>query len=145
YLSEGETSGGSSLMRSLALLTLAVLTAAARPEDEAGPDFTLPELSGKTLTLSSLKGRKAVVLVFAGIECPRSTASEPRLGDLAKKYGAQDVAFYVINSNWSESVESIAERVKRVGFPIPVLKDGQNRVADLYKIETQPAAVVLDG
>jgi peroxiredoxin len=132
-------------MRSLALLALLALTPAARPEDEPGPDFMLPELSGKTLTLSSLKGRKAVVLVFAGIECPRSTATEPRLGDLAKKYGGQDVVFYVVNSNWSESVEAIEERVKRVGFPIPVLKDGQNRVADLYKVDTQPTAVVLDG
>ncbi len=132
-------------MRSLALLALVVLTAAARPDDEAAPDFTLPELSGKTLTLSSLKGRKAVVLVFAGIECPRSTASEARLGDLAKTYGAQGVAFYVINSNWSESVEAIEERVKRVGFPVPVLKDGQNRVADLYKVDIQPTAILLDG
>jgi peroxiredoxin len=132
-------------MRSLALLALVVLTAAARPDDQSGPDFTLPELSGKTLTLSSLKGRKGVVLVFAGIECPRSTAAEARLGDLAKKYGAQDVAFYVINSNWSESVEAIEERVKRVSFPIPVLKDARNTVADLYKVDVQPTAIVLDG
>jgi peroxiredoxin len=132
-------------MRSLALLCLAVLALAARPEDETAPDFTLPELSGKTLTLSSLKGHKAIVLVFAGIECPRSTSAEPRLGDLAKKYGAQDVAFYVINSNWSENVEAISERVKRVGFPIPVLKDSQNRIADLYRVDTQPSALVLDG
>jgi len=132
-------------MRSLALIAIASLSLAAAPDDETAPDFTLTDLGGKTVTLSSLKGKKAVVLVFAGIECPRSTASEPRLGDLAKKYGAQDVAFYVINSNWSENVEAIAERVKKIGFPIPVLKDAKNKVADLYRIEIQPAAVVLDG
>ena len=132
-------------MRSLTLILIASLSLAAAPDDEAAPDFTLAELSGKTVTLSSLKGKKAVVLVFAGIECPRSTASEARLSDLAKKYAGQEVAFYVINSNWSESVEAIAERVKRVGFPIPVLKDPTNKVADLYGIAIQPAAVVLDG
>jgi peroxiredoxin len=132
-------------MRSLALIAIASLSLAAAPDDETAPDFTLADPGGKTVTLSSLKGKKAVVLVFAGIECPRSTASEPRLGDLAKKYGAQDVAFYVINSNWSESVEAIAERVKKIAFPIPVLKDAKNKVADLYRIEIQPAAVVLDG
>jgi len=138
-------------MRSLALLALAVLSlppalsGVEGPDEDAAPDFTLPDLSGKPVTLSSLKGKKAVVLVFAGIECPRSTASEPRLGDLAATYGPKGVAFYVINSNWSESVEAIDERVKRVGFPIPVLKDGQNRVADLYKVDVQPTAVVLDG
>ena len=80
-------------MRSLALLALAALSLAARPDGETAPDFTLPELSGKTVTLSSLKGKKAIVLVFAGIECPRSMASEPRLGDLAKAFGDKDVAF----------------------------------------------------
>src|SRR6185436_814480 len=132
-------------MRSLAFLALAAVSLAARPEDESAPDFTLADLSGKTVTLSSLKGRKAVVLVFAGIECPRSTAAEPRLGDLAKKYGEQGAAFYVINSNWSESVEAIAERVKRVSFPIPVLKDARHEVAGRFNIEIQPTAVVLDG
>jgi peroxiredoxin/mono/diheme cytochrome c family protein len=130
-------------MRSLSLIALAALSLAAGPEDEAAPDFTLADLAGKSVTLSSLKGKKAVVLVFAGIECPRSTASEPRLGDLAKKYGA-DVPFYVVNSNWSESVDAIAERVKRVSFPIPVLKDPDSTVAGLFKIDTQPTAVVLD-
>jgi peroxiredoxin len=141
-------------MRRLSLIALAALSlpalsgvegVVAGPEDEAAPDFTLADLAGKSVSLSSLKGKKAVVLVFAGIECPRSTASEPRLGDLAKKYGPQDVAFYVINSNWSESVDAIAERVKRVSFPIPVLKDGGNQVANLFKVDVQPAAVVLDG
>ena len=130
-------------MRSLALFALAALSLAASPDDEAAPDFTLPELSGKTVTLSAIQGKKAIVLVFAGIECPRSTASEPRLGDLAKTF-EKDVAFYVVNSNWSETVEGISERVKRVAFPIPVLKDNRNKVADLYKIEIQPTAVVID-
>jgi peroxiredoxin len=130
-------------IRSLGLIAIAALSLAARPDDETAPDFTLPELSGKTVTLSLLKGKKAVVLVFAGIECPRSTASEPRLADLAKKYG--DVAFFVINSNWSETVEAIAERMRRVAFPLPVLKDHQNKIANLYGIDIQPSAVVIDG
>ncbi|HLY75108.1 MAG TPA: redoxin domain-containing protein [Planctomycetota bacterium] len=132
-------------MCTLALLFLAAVPLAAGPDGDAAPDFTLADLSGKTVTLSSLKGKKAVVLVFAGIECPRSTAAEARLGDLAKKFDSPGVAFYVINSNWSETVEAITERVKKIGFPLPVLKDPQNKVADLFKIDVQPTAVVLDG
>ncbi|HEV3028330.1 MAG TPA: redoxin domain-containing protein, partial [Planctomycetota bacterium] len=107
--------------------------------------FTLADLSGRTVTLSSLKGKKAVVLVFAGIECPRSTAAEARLGDLSRKYESPEVAFYVINSNWSETVEAISDHVRRIGFPLPVLKDPQNKVADLFKVDVQPTAVLLDG
>jgi peroxiredoxin len=132
-------------MRTLALLLVTALPVLAWPDGDAAPDFTLADLSGKAVTLSSLRGKKAVVLVFAGIECPRSTAAEARLSDLAKKYEPQGVAFYVINSNWSETVEAITERVKRVGFPLPVLKDPENKVADLFKVEVQPTALVLDG
>src|SRR5437764_11238223 len=107
YLSEGANpTGGLTPMRTLSLILLTVVSLAARPDDDLAPDFTLAELSGKTVTLSTLKGKKAIVLVFAGIECPRSTSAETRLGDMAKKYGTQDVAFYVINSNWSETVEA---------------------------------------
>ena len=128
------------------MLTLALLLLSALPPDaDAAPDFTLADLSGRTLTLSSLKGKKAVVLVFAGIECPRSTASEARLGDLAKKYESQGAVFYVINSNWSETVEAISDRVRKVAFPLPVLKDPENRVANLFKVDVQPTALVLDG
>lgn len=132
-------------MRTLALLLLTALPLTAVPDGDAAPDFTLADLSGKTVTLSSLKGKKAIVLVFAGIECPRSTSAEARLGDLAKKYEPQGAVFYVINSNWSETVDAISERVKKVGFGIPVLKDERNRVADLLKVDVQPTAVVLDG
>jgi peroxiredoxin len=132
-------------MRILALLLLTALPTAAMPDGDAAPDFTLADLSGKTVTLSALRGKKAIVLVFAGIECPRSTAAEARLSDLAKKYEPQGAVFYVINSNWSETVEAISERVKKVAFPLPVLKDERNRVADLLKVDTQPTAVVLDG
>jgi len=132
-------------MRTLALILLTALPALGIPDGDAVPDFTLADLSGKAVTLSSLKGKKAIVLVFAGIECPRSTGAEARLADLAKKTEPQGAAFFVINSNWSESVDAIAERVKRVGFPLPVLKDPRNQVADLFKVEVQPTAIVLDG
>jgi len=133
------------MMRPLALFLLLSLPCTAGPGGDPAPDFTLNDLSGKPFSLSSQKGKKAVVLVFAGIECPRSTSAEPRLGDLAKKFEPQGVAFYVINSNWSETVEAIAERMNKVGFPLPVLKDPENKVADLFKVEVQPTAVVLDG
>lgn len=132
-------------MRTLALVLVTAVSLSAAPDGDSAPDFTLADLSGKAFTLSSQKGRKAIALVFLGIECPRSTSAEARLGDLSKKFEAQGVVFYVINSNWSETVEAIAERVKRVGFPLPVLKDAENRVADLFKVDVQPTAVLLDG
>jgi peroxiredoxin len=125
-------------MQLLALLALALAA------DDPAPDFTLKDVEGRTHTLSALKDRKAVVLLFTGIQCPRSVAAEPRLAEMARAYGEKGIAFLAVNSNWHESVEAVAAHAKSAKFPIPILKDEKNRVADLYKIEVQPTAVVLD-
>jgi len=131
-------------MRTLALVAV-LLTPAAAPAGEKAPDFTLSDVSGKSHTLSALKDRKAVVLLFMGIECPRSVAAEPRLGDMLKKYGEKGVEFFAIDSNWNESAKEIAEHCSQRSFPITYLKDQGGKVATLYKVETQPTAVLLDG
>lgn len=120
------------------------LLLAAGAQDGPAPDFTLPDLEGTKQTLSEVKGAKATVLIFGGIECPRSLASEGRLSDMAAEFGKAGVAFRMINSNWNEPVEAIREHLKGRDFPIPVLKDADNRVADQYGIEVQPTVVLLD-
>ena len=112
---------------------------------DKAPDFTLPDLDGRKHSLHARKEGKAVVLVFGGIECPRSRASEPRLVAMAEKYGPKGVAFYMINSNWNESLDDVREHVRKAEIPIPVLRDAKNKVADLYRIQVQPTAVLLDG
>ncbi len=133
-------------MRSATLaLVAAVLSGAQAAPGDGAPDFTLADVAGKTHALRSLKGKKAVVLLFTGIQCPRSVAAEPRLCDMEQKYGAQGAAFLAINSNRHESPAEIADHVRKGSFTIPVLKDPGNRFADLYKVEIQPTAFVLDG
>jgi peroxiredoxin len=114
-------------------------------DGEKAPDFTLPGLDGKPVTLSAAAGKRATVLLFLGIECPRSVAAEPRLNDFWKKYGEQGAAFLVVNSNRHESVAEIADHAKKAGFGIPHLKDEKGKVADLFKVEIQPTAILLDG
>ncbi|HEX7901965.1 MAG TPA: redoxin domain-containing protein [Planctomycetota bacterium] len=111
--------------------------------DEAAPEFTLKDLAGRDVALASFKDRKAVVLVFTGIECPRGRAAEPRLADYARTYGERGVAFLAINANRNESDAEIAEHVKKTAWPLPVLRDPGGKVAELYKVDVQPAAIVL--
>ncbi len=129
-------------MRTTAALALFLL--AGSPDGERAPDFTLNDVQGKPQSLYALKEKKAIVLLFTGIECPRARASEPRLADLAAKHGPRGAAFLAVNSNWNESVPEIVDYLRKAGAPFPVLKDERNRVADLYKVEVQPTAIVLD-
>ncbi len=125
-------------MRKLAL-ALALLI----PAGEKAPDFTLPDVQGKSHTLYALKDRKAVAILFLGIECPRSRAAEPRLCEMAKKYEPQGVTFLAVNSNRNESAAEIADHARQTAFTIPVLKDEKGKVAALYGVEVEPTAILL--
>ncbi len=132
-------------MRTLTLAILILAPAFAVADGEKAPDFTLDDVSGKSHALAALKDRKAIVLLFMGIECPRSVAAEPRLGDLMKKYGEKGVEFLAIDSNWNEAAKEIAEHCKQREFGMTYLMDKGGKVATLYKIEIQPTAILLDG
>jgi peroxiredoxin len=133
-------------MRRILPVLLAILAGArTAPGLDQGPDFTLKDLEGKPHPLLELRGKKAIVLLFSGIECPRSVAAEPRVAEMAKKYRDSGAAFLAINANWNESVAQIKDHYATQGLGFPVLKDEGGRVADLYRVTVQPTVIVMDG
>src|SRR5947209_8113098 len=91
--------------------------------------FTLKDSAGKAWSLADAQGKKAVVVLFLGTECPINNQYLPRLADLHKTY-ADRVAFVGINSNVHDTPTRIAGHIKANGIPFPVLKDSANVVAD---------------
>src|ERR1700676_397036 len=69
-------------------------------------NFTLPDVDGKDWSLNTVKEKKAIVVVFIGLECPISNAYAPVLSELKKKY-AKDVQFLAIDSNSLDTVAKI--------------------------------------
>ncbi len=79
-----------------------------KPHDVA-PDFSLPVLAGgKTVSLSSFRGKTPVVLVFASYSCPNFRAAAPSLRDLQKRYGSQApfLLVYIREAHTAETWES---------------------------------------
>ncbi len=109
-----------------------------------GP-FSLPDVSGKAVALKALSsGKKAVVVLFLGTECPVNNAYSPRLAELHKDYAGKDVAFVAINANCHDTAVRIAAHAKEHKLPFPVLKDAGNVVADKFGARRTPEAFVLD-
>jgi peroxiredoxin len=109
-------------------------------------DFSLPDASsGRPVALHDYRGRKALVLVFMGTECPVGNLYMSRLVELEAAYRSKGVEFLIINSNAHETAADVAEhaRTYRVGFP--VLKDANNALADRLEIERTCETLVLDG
>ncbi len=148
----------------LAVAWLVVLVSSSQREALAGPtdtrsslpldrgvnqrvaDFTLKDVAtDRSISLYSFVGKKAIVLVFLGTDCPVGNLYIPRLIELNDAYRGKGVVFLGINSNAHETDKDVAKLVRETGIDFPVLKDLQNQVSDSLLVERTCEALVLDG
>src|SRR5215472_8459253 len=93
------------------------------------PNFTLPTLDGKNLSLSDLHG-KAVIVNFWATWCGPCKIETPWLVELQNQYGAQGLQ--VIGDAMDDSgKDEIAKFAKEMGMNYPVLL-GKEAVGDAY-------------
>ena len=107
-------------------------------------DFKLADAEGSEHTLSSLKGKKATVLIFIATRCPVSNAYNERMQKLFEDYKARGVSVVGINANATESADEIKAHAKEKGLAFVILKDKDNRVADRLGAGHTPEAFLLD-
>lgn len=109
------------------------------------PDFELRDLDGKPVSLAAHKGEKATVIAFFGVSCPAARYYAPRLEELYETYGPRGVAFFGINANVSEGLRDLRGYANEHGVRFPLLKDPENKVADLLGATRMVEMLVLDG
>jgi peroxiredoxin len=134
------------LMGALGVLAMAQTVLAGGPQiGAAAPDFTLTTVDGKTFSLAQeAKAHKAVVVMFIATKCPYSNAYNERMRDMAAAYARQGIVFAGINSNKSEPSDEVVSHGKQHGFGFPLMKDPENKVADLYDARHTPEIFVVD-
>lgn len=111
----------------------------------AAPDFRLTTIDGKNFSLSSAaRGHKAVVLMFISTQCPYSNAYNDQMKDLANAFASKGVLFVGINSNKNEDAAAVAAHAKAHDHNFPIMKDPDNKVADLYDARRTPEVYVVD-
>jgi peroxiredoxin/lysophospholipase L1-like esterase len=129
-----------------ATLARDVQVAAAEGEAEAlqgkpAPDFTLEDLSGKSVALKSLRGR-VVVLDFWATWCGPCRASLPHLEQLHKDLSGAGVQVLAVNLR--EDKPTAQKFVEANGLTMPVLLDTTGKVAERYAVSGIPQTVVVD-
>lgn len=137
----------------MTLLTFALLaTAWADTTAEVGqpaPDFTLSDLSGAEVTLSSLKG-KTVVLEWFNPGCPYVVYAhgEGPLKDLAAQRTSDEVVWLAINSGapgkQGHGLDVNKQAVADWSIGHPVLLDESGDVGRTYGAKTTPQMFVVD-
>ncbi len=121
----------------------------AKNKGVAAPDFTLKDMDGNEVTLSSLQGQK-VYLKFWASWCPPCKESMPALGELAAE--DNDFAIYTIVApgvGGELSEEDFKSWYKEQGYSekIKVLFDEKGKVMQAYGITAYPtnAFIGTDG
>jgi peroxiredoxin len=134
-----------------ALLLVGLLAAVANAADlgAPAPDFTLKDLDGQDVKLSSFKG-KTVVLEWFNPECPYVKASHTKgsLVDTAKRATKKGIVWLAINfaapGKQGHGVEKNRAGVKAFGLEHPVLLDESGAVGKAYGATNTPHLFVID-
>lgn len=111
----------------------------------AAPAFQLTTIDGKPFSLAdATKTNKAVVVMFIATKCPYSNAYNVRLKSMADEYAKKGILFVGVNSNKTEPENEVKAHAKENGWGFTVVKDPDNKVADLYDAKRTPEVFVVD-
>ena len=116
--------------------------------DKAPAWKDLPGVDGEEHSLSDLKEKDVVVVVFTCNSCPYAVDYEDRLIEFAKQHAAPDsgVELVAINVNKvpEDRLPKMKQRAEKKGFPYPYLYDESQRIAREYGAIYTPEFFVLN-
>ena len=105
------------------------------------PDFTLKDVHGRALSLSSLKG-KVVLINFWATWCPPCKAEMPSMNKLYHDLRAQ--GFEVIAVSTDTSLSTIKDFLAENRLDFPVLFDEDKTVTRQYHVFSMPTTFLVD-
>jgi thiol-disulfide isomerase/thioredoxin len=120
------------------------------PLGSKAPDFKLPDtVSGKTLSLESLKGTQATMIMFICNHCPYVKLLNPEIVRVANDYAGKGVNFIAISSNdvvqYPDDGPGEMKKVAgALGYSFPYLYDETQEVARAYDAACTPDFFVYD-
>lgn len=119
------------------------------PLGTPAPDFSLPNIDGRTVSLADFKDAPALVVVFMCNHCPFVKHVAPELAKLARDYQPRGVAVVGINSNDvvahpDDAPPKMADEAKHRGYTFPYLFDATQAVAKAYRAACTPDFYLFD-
>jgi peroxiredoxin len=111
-------------------------------------DFSLKNVDGSMVSLSSYAGNNGLVVIFTCNHCPFSKAYEDRIINLHNAYAGKGYPVLAINPNDPVSVpedsfEKMIERSKEKGFPFKYVIDESQSIAKQYGATRTPHVYLL--
>ena len=132
-------------IRSAILATLLALSAPfAFAGGDIAPDFTLRDIDGQSVSLSSLRG-EVVLINFWATWCGPCQVEMPHLERMYKDLHDQGFTVLSISADDARTASQVKPLVKRNGYTYPVLLDKETAVVSQYNPgKTLPYSVLVD-
>ncbi|MBN1765778.1 MAG: thioredoxin family protein [Sedimentisphaerales bacterium] len=113
------------------------------------PDFSLPDVKGKLVSLTDYKDAPALLVIFMCNHCPFVVHIREKLVELVKDYQQRGVAVVGINSNDvanypEDSPAKMAEYAQKYGYTFDYLFDDTQEVARAYRAACTPDFFLFD-
>lgn len=109
---------------------------------KVAPDFTLPDMEGKEITLSALRGQ--VVLVnFWATWCPPCRQEMPSMEELYQQLKPHGVELLAINIE-ANGPKVVADFLTDRSHSFPILFDQKAQVQHLYHVSRFPETFIVD-
>lgn len=114
------------------------------------PEFRLPDVvSGKTISLDSFAGKKALLVMFICRHCPYVQHIKDELARLGRDYGSKSVGIVAISSNDANQYpedrpEQLKAMAQELGFNFPFCYDETQEVAKAYRAACTPDFYLFD-
>jgi len=111
-------------------------------EGDRAPEFSLLSLDGKTISLSSQRG-KVVMVHFWATWCPPCVEELPTLERLYRAYIGKDLEILAVNID-EGGAGAVEQFMKKNRFALPVLLNPDQSVAREYGTFKFPETYIID-
>ena len=105
------------------------------------PDFTVPSLTGRPLSLADFR-EHVVLLNFWATWCPPCREEMPSMERLYQRYGNRGVTIFAVSMD--RNVPAVPPFVKGFGLTFPIGLDPESAVAGMYRVRALPTTIVVD-
>jgi peroxiredoxin len=112
-----------------------------QPELEM-PNFTLPDINGKEVSLSGHRGKVVLVNVWA-TWCPPCRQEMPSMQSLYEKFKGENFEILAVSID-SEGREAVAPFMRKMNLTFPALLDPGETIRSLYGITGVPESFIID-
>ena len=120
------------------------------PLGTAAPEFSLPNVDGRTVSLKEFKGSKGLLVAFICNHCPFVVHIRPEFAKFAREYQAKGIAIVGISSNDAvafpaDGPDKMKAEADSAGYAFPYLFDETQSVAKAYRAACTPDLFLFDG